>query len=168
MALCATLECDLRRRDHRRLSRGRNGTRCRRRYLALPGAWLTLTLRYRDPKPGRAEDASRYRDREEQKPPSAVHRSEPDKPCREDHEESGNWYTKPVPTAPVLPFDKLDDLRVDVRRKRASVRGVPAHVRCWLALAATHADPGRGRELPEVLRSQCRSSAWLTGRAADR
>ena len=50
----------------------------------------------------------------------------------------------------------------------ASVRGVPAHVRCWLAPAATHADPGRGRELPEVLRSQCRSSAWLTGRAADR
>ena len=38
----------------------------------------------------------------------------------------------------------------------------------WLALAATHADPGRGRELPGVLRSQCRSSAWLTGRAADR
>ena len=27
-----------------------------------------------------------------------------------------------------------------------------------------HADPGRGRELPEVLRSRCRSSAWLTGR----
>ena len=46
----------------------------------------------------------------------------------------------------------------------ASVRGVPARVRCWLAPAATHADPGRGRELPEVLRS----SAWLTGRAADR
>jgi len=23
-------------------------------------------------------------------------------------------------------------------------------------------------KLPEVLRSQCRSSAWLTGRAADR
>jgi len=41
-------------------------------------------------------------------------------------------------------------------------------VRWWLAPAATHADPGRGRELPEVLRSQCRSSAWLTGRAADR
>jgi hypothetical protein len=32
------------------------------------------------------------------------------------------------------------------------------------APAATLADPGRGRELPEVLRSQCRSSAWLTGR----
>jgi len=46
--------------------------------------------------------------------------------------------------------------------------GVPAHVRCWLAPAATHADPGRGRELPEVLRSQCRSSALLTGRAAGR
>jgi hypothetical protein len=40
--------------------------------------------------------------------------------------------------------------------------------RCWLARAATHADPGRGRELPEVLRSQCRSSAWLTATAADR
>jgi hypothetical protein len=51
-------------------------------------------------------------------------------------------------------------------------RDSPAFVSCragglWPELGR-HADPGRGRELPEVLRSQYRSSAWLTGRAADR
>ena len=53
--------------------------------------------------------------------------------------------------------------RLRIRRESATRSTRPGS-----PLAATHADPGRGRELPEVLRSQCRSSAWLTGRAADR